>query len=150
MLRNTEGLKQSAKLRTSAALKKAQSTIRQMQAEEIPINFRTVAASAGVSTAWLYNTKPLRERIMKLRTASKTPAQNDANHRRIISLDRVIATLRLRIKQLETSNNELKEQLERAYGQLAMPSSTGKSARRGHIHDVQPRKNRKKTLDHYR
>ena len=150
MLRNTEGLTQSAKLRTSAALKKAQSTIRQMQAEEIPINFRTVAASAGVSTAWLYNTKPLRERIMKLRTASKTPAQNDATHRRIISLDRVIATLRLRIKQLEVSNNELKEQLERAYGQLAMPSSTGKSARRGHIHDVQTRKNRKKTLDHYR
>ena len=150
MLRNTEGLKQSAKLRTSAALKKAQSTIRQMQAEEIPINFRTVAASAGVSTAWLYNTKPLRERIMKLRTVSKTPAQNDATHRRIISLDRVIATLRLRIKQLEASNDELKEQLERAYGQLAMPSSTGKSARRGHIHDVQPRKNRKKTLDHYR
>ncbi len=87
---------------------------------------------------------------MKLRTASKTPAQNDATHRRIISLDRVIATLRLRIKQLEASNDELKEQLERAYGQLAMPSSTGKSARRGHIHDVQPRKNRKKTLDHYR
>ena len=150
MLRNTEGLKQSAKLRTSAALKKAQSTIRQMQAEEIPINFRTVAASAGVSTAWLYSTKPLRERIMKLRTVSKTPAQNDATHRRIISLDRVIATLRLRIKQLEVSNNELKEQLERAYGQLAMPSSTGKSARRGHIHDVQTCKNRKKTLDHYR
>ena len=35
-------------------------------------------------------------------------------------------------------------------GQLAIPSSNSKSARRGHIHDVQPRENRKKSLDHYR
>ena len=150
MLRNTEGLKQSAKLRTSAALKKAQSTIRQMQAEEIPINFRTVAAHAGVSTAWLYSTKPLRDRIVKLRDVSKTPVQNDTNHRRLISQERVIATLRLRVKQLETSNNELKEQLERAYGRLAIPLSNSKSARRGHIHDVQTSVNKKKTLDRYR
>ena len=66
-VRNTEGLKRSAKLRTTAALERAQTAIRRMQAEETAINFRTVAAQAGVSTAWLYNTKPLRDRIMKLR-----------------------------------------------------------------------------------
>jgi len=150
MRRNTEGLKRSAKLRTTAAMERAQTAIRRMQAEEIAINFRTVAAHAGVSTAWLYSTRPLRDRIVKLRDVSKTPVQNDTNHRRLISQERVTATLRLRIKQLEASNNELKEQLERAYGQLAIPSSNSKSARRGHIHDVQPRENRKKSLDHYR
>ena len=150
MRRNTEGLKRSAKLRTAAALGRAQTAIRRMQAEEIAINFLAVAAHAGVSTAWLYSTKPLRDRIVKLRDVSKTPVQNDTNHRRLISQERVIATLRLRIKQLEASNNELKEQLARAYGQLALPSSKSKSARHGHIHDVQPRENRKKSLDHYR
>jgi hypothetical protein len=148
MHRNTEGLKRSAKLRTAAALERAQTAIRRMQAEEIAINFRAVAAHAGVSTAWLYATKPLRDRIVKLRDVSKTPAQNDTHHRRLISQERVIATLRLRIKQLEASNNELKEQLARAYGQLAIPSSNSKSARHGHLHDVQPRENRKKSLDH--
>ena len=150
MRRNTEGLKRSAKLRTTAAMERAQTAIRRMQAEEIAINFRTVAAHAAVSTAWLYRTKPLRDRIVKLRAVSKTPVQNDTNHRRLISQERVIATLRLRIKQLEASNNELKEQLERAYGRLAIPPSNSKSARRGHIHDVQTRENRKKSLDHYR
>jgi hypothetical protein len=93
-----------------------------MQAEEIAINFRTVAALAGVSTAWLYNTKPLRDRIMKLRAAPKTLVHNDTNNRRLISQERVIATLRLRIKQLEEHNGELKEQLERVYGQLSTSS----------------------------
>jgi hypothetical protein len=64
-----------------------------MQAEEIAINFRMVAARAGVSTAWLYSTKPLRDRIVKLRDVSKTPAQNDTNHRRLIAQERVIATI---------------------------------------------------------
>jgi hypothetical protein len=85
MHRNTEGLRRSAKLRSTAALERAQSAIRRMQAEEIAINFRTVAALAGVSTAWLYNTKLLRDRIMKLRAAPKTPVHNDANNRRLIS-----------------------------------------------------------------
>ncbi len=37
MRRNTEGLKRSAKLRTAAALEKAQAAIRRMQVEEIAI-----------------------------------------------------------------------------------------------------------------
>ena len=125
MRRNIEGLQRSAKHRSHAALERAQTAIRRMQAEEIAINFRTVAAHAGVSTAWLYDTEPLRDRIMKLRAAPKTPVQNDTNNRRLISQERVIATLRLRIKQLEEKNGELKEELERAYGQLSTQPITG-------------------------
>ena len=119
MRRNIEGLQRSAQLRRHATLERAQTAIRRMQAEEIAINFRTVAAHAGVSTAWLYSTKPLRDRIVKLRAVSKTPAHNDTSYRRLISQERVIATLRLRIKQLEEKNGELKEQLERVYGQIS-------------------------------
>jgi hypothetical protein len=134
MRRNIEGLQRSAKHRSKATLEKAQTAIRRMQAEEIAINFRTVAAQAGVSTAWLYNTKPLRDRIMKLRVVSKTPVQNDTKNRRLISQERVIATLRLRIKQLEEKNGELKEELERAYGQLSTQPITVHNIKRQKAH----------------
>jgi 3-phenylpropionate/cinnamic acid dioxygenase small subunit len=147
MRRNTDGLQRSAKLRSASALERAQAAIRHMQAEEAPINFRTVAAKAGVSTAWLYNTKTLRDRIMKLRAASKTPIENDGRSRRLISQERVIETLRLRIKQLEAKNEELKQQLEHAYGQLATNPSGNKPARRGHVYDVQTSVKRRKSLD---
>lgn len=120
MLRNINGLRQSAQRRSQTAMEKAQSAIRRMEAEEASINFRTVAARAGVSTAWLYKTKTLRDRIMRLRSVPKTPVDNETNGRRLISQERVIATLRLRIKQLEVRNGELKEQLERAYGLLSI------------------------------
>lgn len=120
MRRNIEGLQRSAKQRSHAALERAQTAIRRMQAEEITINFRTVAAQASVSTTWLYNTKPLRDRIMKLRATPKMPVHIDTNNRRLISQERVIATLRLRVKQLEERNRGLKEELERAYGQLSI------------------------------
>jgi hypothetical protein len=38
---------------------------------------------------------------MKLRSIPKTPVDNDARGRRLLSQERVIATLRLRIKELE-------------------------------------------------
>lgn len=150
MLKNTNGLQQIAQRRSQAAMEKAQSTIRRMQAENASINFRTVAARAKVSTAWLYKTKTLRDRIMKLRSVPKTPVENESKDRRLLSKERVIATLRLRVKQLEAKNAELSERLELAYGELAVRPSNPSSARRGHIHDVQSPNKRKKSLDDYR
>jgi hypothetical protein len=151
MRRNLAGLQHSAQFRSNAALEKAQNAIRRMQTEEQPIDFRTVAAVSGVSTAWLYKTKPMREYIMKLRAGSSKPvAENSGIDRRLVSQERVIATLRHRIKEVEAKNKELKEQLELAYGQLAARPSNDKSARRGHVHDVQDRNNTKKSLDDYR
>ncbi len=123
MTKNINGLRQSAQRRSQTAMEKAQSAIRRLQAEEASINFRTVAARAGVSPAWLYKTKTLRDRIMKLRSVPKTPVDNETNGRRLISQERVIATLRLRIKQLEVKIGELKEQLELAYGLLSIRPS---------------------------
>ena len=150
MRRNLVGLERSTQLRSKAVLEKAQNAIRRMQSDEQSINFRTVAAEAGVSTAWLYKTRTLRDRIMRLRSVPKTPVENESKDRRSLSQDRVIATLRLRIKQLEAKNDELNERLELAYGELAVRPSNTNSARRGHIHDVQSPNKRKKSLDDYR
>jgi hypothetical protein len=86
----------------------------------VEINFRSVAARAKVSTAWLYGTKSVRDKIVKIRNISPVTAGEILQHRQRLSHQRVVATLRLRVRTLEEVNRELKEQLEVAYGRLAM------------------------------
>ena len=120
MVRNTDGLKRSARSRSEHATQRATAAILLMQAEEVEINFRSVAARAKVSTAWLYGTKSVRYKIVKIRNTSPVTAGENLQHRQRLSHERVVATLRLRIRTLEEVNRELKEQLEVAYGRLAM------------------------------
>lgn len=101
MVRNLSGLKLSARSRSDEALSRASLAIRQMKSDEVEINFRSVAARAGVSTAWLYRTKPLRDKIMKARTTSPAVAGEAPQYRQRLSHERIVATLRLRIKTLE-------------------------------------------------
>jgi hypothetical protein len=120
MVRNMEGLKRSARSRSEDAMQRATTAILLMQSEELELNFRSVAARAKVSTAWLYGTKSLRDRIMKIRTSSPVAAGENPQHRQRLSHERVVATLRLRIRTLEELNRQLKEQLEAVYGRLAV------------------------------
>jgi hypothetical protein len=150
MVRNLAGLKSSAQSRSNETMSRATLAVRQMKSEEVDINFRSVATRAGVSTAWLYQTKPMRDRIMKARTTSPAVAGETLQSRQRLSQERIVATLRLRIKTLEDSNRELKEQLEAVYGRLAVAEPETKPARRLHGNDVRPRINKKKTLDDYR
>jgi hypothetical protein len=123
MLRNTEGLKRNAQSRSNAALQRATAAIRQMQAEEQVLSFRSVAAKAQVSTAWLYGNQPVREQILKLRQRSARVNCGSEPSRQQLSHERIVATLRLRVRNLEESNRELKQQLETAYGRLAVEPS---------------------------
>jgi hypothetical protein len=120
MVRNIDGLKRSARSRSEEAMQRATAVILLMQSEEAEINFRRVAARAKVSTAWLYGTKSVRDKIVKIRTTSPVAAGENLQHRQRLSNERVVATLRLRIRTLEEINRELKEQLEAAYGRLAV------------------------------
>jgi hypothetical protein len=120
MVRNTDGLKRSARSRSDDAMERATAAIRLMQSEEVEINFRNVAVRAQVSTAWLYTTKSLRDNIMKMRSTSSAAAGESPHRRQQLSHERVVATLRLRIKTLEERNRELTEQLEAAYGRLVV------------------------------
>jgi hypothetical protein len=150
MVRNLAGLKRSAQSRSDETMSRATLAIRQMKSEEVEINFRSVAARATVSTAWLYRTKPLRDRIMKARTTSPAVVGELPQHRQRLSQERMVATLRLRIKTLEDRNRELTEQLEAAYGRLAVAVPKAKLARRLHENNVRTPMNKRKTLDDYR
>ena len=57
---------------------------------------------------------------MKIRHTSPVAAGENLQYRQRLSHERVVATLRLRIRTLEEVNRELKEQLEAAYGRLAV------------------------------
>ena len=98
--------------------------VREMQAEEQALTFRSVAARAHVSRAWLYGDKPVREQILKLKQGVSRTTGQSPSPRQQISHERIVATLRLRIRSLEESNRELKQQLEIAYGRLAVAPST--------------------------
>src|ERR1700742_527268 len=109
MVRNLAGLNRSARSRSEGAMSRATLAIRQMKSEEVEINFRSVATRAGVSTAWLYRTKPLRDKIMKALTTSPAVSVEAPQYRQRLSHERVVATLRLRIRALEEINRALKE-----------------------------------------
>ena len=108
MVRNTDGLKRNARSRSEDAMQRATAAILLMLSEETEINFRSVATRAKVSTAWLYGTKAVRDKIVKIRNTSPVSAGENLQHRQRLSHERVVATLRIRIRTLEGINRELK------------------------------------------
>ena len=122
MARNLEGLKRSTRLRSQSARQRALAALQRMDASDREINFRTVAAEAAVSTAWLYSHEELRSRIMRSRGATPNvpPLPSPSRDRERASRQSIVATLRLRIKNLEEKNRELTGLLELVYGELAL------------------------------
>ena len=114
MARNLEGLKRSARLRSESARQRALAALQRMDASDREINFRTVAAEAAVSTALLYSQEELRGRIMRSRRATTDVAllKSASRDRERASRQNIVATLRLRIKNLEEKNRELTGLLE--------------------------------------
>lgn len=103
------------------ALKKTDEAIKRLIKTDKPINFNTVAEEAGVSKAWLYKETEVSERIKRLReqSSSKKPsARTTTSKVGDASKDALIATLKSRVRELESENNDLKKQLEVVYGKL--------------------------------
>jgi hypothetical protein len=124
MPRNTEGLKRSARLRSESTMQRALVALQRMDTSEREINFRTVAAEAGVSTAWLYSAHEIRDRVMRSRKSQShaAPCASASQDRERLSRQNIVATLRLRIKTLEEKNRELTGLLELVCGELALAS----------------------------
>lgn len=117
--RNVEGLLENAKLRREAALQRTDEAIKVLLREKRPINFRSVAETAKVSTAWLYREEAVRDRVVSLRQQYSPQVQISSKERiSNSSKDAVIEALRLRIKRQEEEIRNLKNQLEVAYGLL--------------------------------
>lgn len=117
--RNVEGLRKSASLRHQQAIQRAEEGIGRLLQQGRPINFNTVAEIAQVSTAWLYQHAEIRQRIEHLRQQQSKPKPTTTTTRSSdASKDAMLATLRHRVKQVETENRKLRRQLEVVYGHL--------------------------------
>ncbi|MGH2506299.1 MAG: DUF6262 family protein [Ktedonobacteraceae bacterium] len=123
--RNTSGLRQTAQKKAETTRQRAEEAISLLLKDQRPINFKTVAETAQVSTAWLYANVDMRERITHLRTQQipkpqvKIPFREQAS---TASKDAMIMALRKRVKEQEAEIRELKRQVEVAYGLLAQKS----------------------------
>src|SRR5260370_38697973 len=126
--RNIEGLRKNAQEKALATKHRVEEAIRLLLKEQRVINFKTVAETARVSTAWLYANEDVKARITHLRSQQnpkaqvRIPPQQQASN---ASKDAVIKTLQKRIEALQNRVNkqadeirELKGQLEIAHGQL--------------------------------
>jgi len=89
MVRNTGDLRCSARSRSEDVAQRVTAAILLMQSDEVDINFRSVAARAKVSTAWLYGTKAVRDKIVKIRNTSPVSASENLQHRQQLSHERV-------------------------------------------------------------
>lgn len=119
--RNIEGLRANAHKKAEATRERAEAALALLLREQRPINFKTVAQTAGISTAWLYDHEAIKERIIHLRAQQtpkaqiKLPPREQASS---ASKDAMIAALRKRIQKLEKENHDLKRQVEVANGLL--------------------------------
>jgi hypothetical protein len=123
--RNLDGLLASAKIKAEQTKRRAEDAIALLLKEQRPINFKTVAQTAHISTAWLYAHEDIKLRIIHLRAQHppkaqvKIPVREQASN---ASKDAMIAALQKRVKEQAEEIKELKKQLEVAYGHLYMRS----------------------------
>lgn len=126
--RNTEGLRKNAQEKAKTTRSRVEEAIRLLVKEQRTINFKTVAETANVSTAWLYANEEIKMRINHLRSQQvpkaqvRIPPQVQASS---ASKDAVIAAYKKRLEALQKrvdkqadEISDLKGQVEVAYGQL--------------------------------
>lgn len=119
--RNTEGLHKTAQEKAQATKHRVEEAIRVLVKEKRKINFKTVAETAHVSTAWLYGNEDIKMRIIHLRAQQvpkvqvRIPKQDQASN---ASKDAMIAALQKRVKEQAAELRELKKQLEVTTGEL--------------------------------
>ena len=119
--RNIEGLLISAQKKAEVTRCRAEEAIALLLKEQRPINFKTVAETAQISTAWLYANEAIKTRIMHLRSQQmpraqvRIPVREQASS---ASKDAMIAALQKRVRAQAERIRELEKQLEVAYGPL--------------------------------
>jgi hypothetical protein len=113
-----ETLTRAARAKHDAATTRAETGIRALVKSGEPINFRSVAAAAGVSLDFLYRDPDLRHRIETLR-AQQQPARTAPPPRASATpTDAVVTTLTTKLRQAREEITELRAQLAAAHGEL--------------------------------
>jgi Family of unknown function (DUF6262) len=119
--RNIEGLRKAAQQKAEETRCRAEEAIALLLKEQRSINFKTVAETAQISTAWLYAHEAIKTRILHLRSQQvpkaqvKIPVREQASN---ASKDAMIAALQKRVRAQAERIKELEKQLEVAYGSL--------------------------------
>src|SRR5258708_18506757 len=119
--RNSEGLRSTDRIKAEQTRQRAEEAIALRPRERRPINFTTVAQTAQISTAWLYANEEIKMRIIHLRSQQlpkaqvKIPSREQAS---TASRDAMIAALQKRVREQAAEIQQLKKQLEAAYGPL--------------------------------
>ena len=115
---NTRFLAQAAARRHQAALAKASQAIERLDRSGQPVTFTAVAATAGVSRAWLYRNPTARDLITRLRTEPARATTTRAAQR--ASAEPLRARLdaaHKEITRLRAENTVLRQQAARHLGQ---------------------------------
>lgn len=120
MAGSTKGLKEYAKQKTQSTLEKVDNAIRELSLTEQKINFNSVCQLSGVSKTFLYNNEEIKKRIEELRDkqTSRIMNQRAKYDKSSKSKDIIIMAKDKKIKELESENKKLKEQLEILRGKL--------------------------------
>ena len=124
-------LAQHARARHEQTLHRAQAALTSMANNGEAITVSILAGKAGVSRSWIYTQPELRDHIEQLQQATTrtgAPRRETANHASEESLRRRLALAHQHITQLRTQNQQLRESLARAHGQLRAARDTAGSA----------------------
>jgi hypothetical protein len=119
--RNIEGLLDSAQKKAEMTKRRAEEAIATLVKAQRPINFKTVAETAQISTAWLYANEDIKMRIMHLRAQQMPQAQVRLPPREqasTASKNAMIAALEKRVREQAEEIKALRKQLEVAYESL--------------------------------
>jgi hypothetical protein len=120
-VRNIEGLRRAAQQKAEMTRRRAEEAIALLLKQQHPVNFKTVAETAQISTAWLYANEEIKQRILHLRSQQVPKAQVKISVREqasSASKDAMIAALQKRVREQAEKIKALEKQLEVAYGSL--------------------------------
>jgi hypothetical protein len=126
--RDTRGLRASAQRKAAITEQRAEAALALLIQEQRPITFKAVAQTARISTAWLYEHEAIKARIIHLRAQQapkapgKIPPQRQASS---ASKDTMITALQKRVREQAAEIEQLKQQVEVAYGLLATQRKEG-------------------------
>lgn len=110
---NTEGLKKYAQEKKRLAYEKVDIAIRNINKNKGVINFNAISEVSGVSKTFLYKNAEIRNRIEELRKQQSNVDAFKPSKKTMTesSKDILLSAKNKRIKELETENKHLKEQL---------------------------------------
>jgi hypothetical protein len=116
----TSNLEESWSKRKAETKKKALDTIREMRAENEPVNFNSVHNHSGISKNYLYNEPEIRKIIEECRQQEKSMVivRQAKYDKTLQSKDVIIQVKEKRIAKLEKENQKLKSEIEVLRGLL--------------------------------